>query len=407
MRVLVTGAAGFIGSNVAKALLERFEDATLVGIDNMDAYYDVSLKEKRLSVLLPNERFDFRKGDVSDKSFIDGVFAEFKPEYVLHFAAKVGVRHSVLHPEDYINTNINGFFNILEACRSYPVTHLVYASSSSVYGASTMLPYTTDDRADYPLSLYAATKKSNEVMAHSYSKLYGIPCTGLRFFTVYGPAGRPDMAYFGFTDRLVRGEKIQIFNHGNCRRDFTYIDDIVEGVIRVMKRPRRKGCGVFTDAPYALYNIGNGNPESLLDFVQILQEELVAAGVLPKDHDFEAYKEFVPMQQGDMEETYADTTAFEWDFGFVPSVSLRDGLKAFAQWYAGCEDYHPSRSVECPDVAMADPLDESVAEVFDKILSGSSDGDVEAGAKVEVEFEAKVEVKLEAKVEMKVDVQKK
>ena len=336
MRVLVTGAAGFIGSNVIRRLLERSEGCHVLGVDNMDAYYDVRLKEERLNMLCGRDGFVFRKGDVTDYSFIRGVFDDFRPDYVIHLAAKVGVRHSVERPDEYISTNINGFFNVLEACRTYPVRHLVYASSSSVYGSNSNIPYSTDDKVDQPVSLYAATKKSNELMAHAYSKLYDVPATGLRFFTVYGPAGRPDMAYFGFTDKLVRGEKIQIYNYGNCRRDFTYIDDIVEGVIRVMQKPPKKSIG--TDGlqlpPYAVYNIGNSNPENLLDFVRILQEELVAAEVLPKDYDFEAHQELVPMQPGDVAETYADTSALEQDFCFRPSTSLRDGLRAFAQWYA-------------------------------------------------------------------------
>ena len=335
MRVLVTGVAGFIGSNVAKALLALGEDVRVVGIDNMDPYYDVNLKKARLQSLNQDQRFIFIEGDIADKAFVDAVFDEHAPEYVLNFAAKVGVRHSVTHPDDYIRTNITGFFNILEACRHNPVKHLVYASSSSVYGANSKIPYSTDDKVDTPVSLYAATKKSNELMAHSYSKLYDIPCTGLRFFTVYGPAGRPDMAYFKFTEQLVKGEKIQIFNYGDCKRDFTYIGDIVEGVVRVMQRPpqRKVGEDGLPEPPYALYNIGNSAPESLLDFVQILQEELVAAGVLPKDYDFQAHMELVPMQPGDVAVTYADVSPLERDFGFRPSVQLRDGLRAFARWY--------------------------------------------------------------------------
>ena len=346
MTILVTGAAGFIGSNVVRNLLERLEDVCVVGVDCMDAYYDVSLKQERLKCFNADRRFIFRKGDIADQSFVFGLFEEFHPEYVLNFAAKVGVRHSVSHPEEYISTNITGFYNILEACRHHPIEHLVYASSSSVYGSNAKIPYSTDDKVDNPVSLYAATKKSNELMAHAYSKLYDIPSTGLRFFTVYGPAGRPDMAYFGFTDKLVRGEKIQIFNYGNCKRDFTYIDDIVEGVIRVMKKaPARKiGEDGLPVPPYAVYNIGNNQPENLLDFVRILQEELVSAGVLPADYDFEAHKELVPMQPGDVPVTYADTSALERDFGFKPSTSLRDGLRAFAQWYAAyC---HSERSEE-------------------------------------------------------------
>ena len=335
MRVLVTGVAGFIGSNVARRLLAMGDDVHVVGMDNMDPYYDVNLKKMRLESLMSSSGFTFIEGDIAENSQVDAVFAEFQPEYVLNFAAKVGVRHSVLHPDEYVRTNITGFFNILEACRNYPVKHLVYASSSSVYGANSKVPYSTDDSVDAPVSLYAATKKSNELMAHSYSKLYDIPSTGLRFFTVYGPAGRPDMAYFKFTDKLVRGEKIQIFNYGDCRRDFTYIDDIVEGVLRVMQKPpvRRTGKDGLPVPPYALYNIGNSKPENLLDFVRILQEELVAAGILPQDYDFQAHKELVPMQPGDVPATYADVGPLERDFGFKPSTSLREGLRAFVQWY--------------------------------------------------------------------------
>ena len=335
MRILVTGAAGFIGSHLIKAIYRSFDVPVVVGIDNMDSYYDVSLKQMRLDELAGCVDFQFIKGDISDKELIDDLFERFRPEIVVNLAAKVGVRHSVSHPDEYIKTNINGFYNILEGCRKYPVQHLVYASSSSVYGSNSKVPYSVEDKVDNPVSLYAATKKSNELMAHSYSKLYDIPSTGLRFFTVYGPAGRPDMAYFGFTDKLVRGEKIQIFNYGNCKRDFTYIDDIVEGVVRVMKKApsRRVGDDGLPVPPYALYNIGNSNPESLLDFVTILQEELVSAGVLPEDYDFEAHKELVPMQPGDVAVTYADTSALERDFGFKPSTSLRDGLRAFALWY--------------------------------------------------------------------------
>ena len=331
----MTGAAGFIGSHLIKAIYRSFDVPVVVGIDNMDSYYDVSLKQMRLDELAGCVDFQFIKGDISDKELIDDLFERFRPEIVVNLAAKVGVRHSVSHPDEYIKTNINGFYNILEGCRKYPVQHLVYASSSSVYGSNSKVPYSVEDKVDNPVSLYAATKKSNELMAHSYSKLYDIPSTGLRFFTVYGPAGRPDMAYFGFTDKLVRGEKIQIFNYGNCKRDFTYIDDIVEGVVRVMKKApsRRVGDDGLPVPPYALYNIGNSNPESLLDFVTILQEELVSAGVLPEDYDFEAHKELVPMQPGDVAVTYADTSALERDFGFKPSTSLRDGLRAFALWY--------------------------------------------------------------------------
>ncbi len=336
MRLLVTGAAGFIGSNVVKALLSLGDDIFVVGIDNMDPYYDVSLKEERLNSLLSSPGFIFVKGDISDKSFVDSIFEKYSPEYVLNFAAKVGVRHSVLHPEEYISTNINGFSNILEACRRHPVKHLVYASSSSVYGLNSKIPYSTEDRTDGPVSLYAATKKSNELMAHAYSELYDIPSTGLRFFTVYGPAGRPDMAYFSFTDMLVKGERIKIFNHGNSRRDFTYIDDIVEGILRVLSRPPQRGLAENGQSmpPYALYNIGNNHPVCLMDFVRILHEELRSAGVLPEDHDLNAHMELVPMQPGDVPMTYADVTPLEMDFGFKPSVSVREGLRAFAIWYA-------------------------------------------------------------------------
>ena len=337
MTILVTGVAGFIGSNLVKAIYENFGAPKVVGIDNMNDYYDVRLKEERLAALNNLPDFTFIKGNIADKTLIDKVFAEYKPQMVVNLAAQAGVRYSITDPDVYIESNIIGFYNILEACRHNPVEHLVYASSSSVYGSNRKVPYSTEDKVDNPVSLYAATKKSNELMAHAYSKLYDIPSTGLRFFTVYGPAGRPDMAYFGFTDKLVKGEKIQIFNYGNCRRDFTYVDDIVEGVVRVMKRApaREVGEDGLPVPPYAVYNIGNNSPENLLDFVQILQEELVSAGVLPEDYDFEAHKELVPMQPGDVPVTYADTTALERDFGFKPSTSLRDGLRAFAQWYAG------------------------------------------------------------------------
>lgn len=337
MTILVTGAAGFIGSNLVKAIYRQFDAPRVVGIDNMNDYYDVRLKEERLKELSGFPEFIFVKGSIADKLLIDNVFNEYNPEIVVNLAAQAGVRYSITNPDAYIESNLIGFYNILEACRRHTVEHLVYASSSSVYGSNAKIPYSTDDKVDNPVSLYAATKKSNELMAHAYSKLYDIPSTGLRFFTVYGPAGRPDMAYFGFTDRLVRGEKIQIFNYGNCKRDFTYIDDIVEGVIRVMKKaPARKtGDDGLPVPPYAVYNIGNNQPENLLDFVRILQEELVAAGVLPEDYDFEAHKELVPMQPGDVPVTYADTSALERDFGFKPSTSLRDGLRAFARWYRG------------------------------------------------------------------------
>ena len=343
MRIVITGAAGFIGSNLVKAIFRKLSGALVVGVDNMNDYYDVCLKEQRLGELERYDGFRFIKGDIADRKFVDEVFAEFQPQIVVHLAAQVGVRYSITNPDAYIETNIIGFYNILEACRhSYVqydggVQHLVYASSSSVYGANENIPYSTEHKTDNPVSLYAATKKSNELMAHAYSKLYNIPSTGLRFFTVYGPAGRPDMAYFGFTDKLVRGEKIQIFNYGNCMRDFTYVDDIVEGVFRVMlKAPERQvGEDGLPVPPYAVYNIGNSNPENLLEFVDILQQELVRAGVLPSDYDFEAHKELVPMQPGDVPVTYADTSALERDFGFKPSTSLRDGLRAFAEWYAG------------------------------------------------------------------------
>lgn len=345
MRVLVTGAAGFIGNNLVKCLCERLGDVEVLGIDNMNDYYDVRLKEERLQQIQQFPSFMFVRGNIADKSLIDGVFSDFKPQIVVNLAAQAGVRYSITNPDAYMESNIIGFYNILEACRhSYEkyeggVQHLVYASSSSVYGSNEKVPYSTDDRVDNPVSLYAATKKSNELMAHAYSKLYDIPSTGLRFFTVYGPAGRPDMAYFGFTDKLVKGEKIQIFNYGNCKRDFTYIDDIVEGVVRVMlKAPERKvGNDGLPVPPYAVYNIGNSNPENLLDFVDILQQELVRAGVLPADYDFEQHKELVPMQPGDVPVTFADTSALERDFGFKPSTSLREGLRAFAEWYRNFE----------------------------------------------------------------------
>lgn len=339
--ILVTGVTGFIGANLAKRLLQEFVDVKVVGIDNMNDYYDVRLKEDRLKELLSYSSFTFIKGDISDKSTVSQLFAAHHPQVVVNLAAQAGVRYSITNPDAYIASNLIGFYNILEACRhSYDegktgVEHLVYASSSSVYGSNKKVPYSTDDKVDNPVSLYAATKKSNELMAHAYSKLYNIPSTGLRFFTVYGPAGRPDMAYFGFTDKLVKGEIIKIFNYGNCKRDFTYIDDIVEGVIRVMQHApeRHKGEDGLPIPPYKIYNIGNNNPENLLDFVTILQEELVRAGVLPTDYDFDAYKELVPMQPGDVPVTYADTTPLEQDFGFKPSTPLRAGLRAFAEWY--------------------------------------------------------------------------
>ena len=353
--ILVTGAAGFIGSNLVKRLFKDVKSATIIGIDNMNDYYDVSLKEYRLKELedlantnLTNEKdsmdssdscsenkWVFIKGDIADKKLIDEVFSKYQPSIVVNLAAQAGVRYSITNPDAYIMSNMIGFYNILEACRHNPVEHLVYASSSSVYGGNKKVPFSTDDRVDNPVSLYAATKKSNELFAHCYSKLYNIPSTGLRFFTVYGPAGRPDMAYFGFTNKLLKGETIQIFNYGNCRRDFTYVDDIVEGVVRVMQgAPERKnGEDGLPIPPYAVYNIGGGQPENLLDFVQILQEELVRAGVLPQDYDFEAHKKLVPMQPGDVPTTYADATALERDFGFTPKITLREGLRKFAEWY--------------------------------------------------------------------------
>ena len=342
MNVLVTGAAGFIGSNLCMRLLEELSDTLVVGLDNLNAYYDVNIKRWRLEQLTGfRERFVFIKGSIADKSLVDKIFDEYQPQIVVNLAAQAGVRYSITNPDAYIESNLIGFYNILEACRhSYDegregVKHLVYASSSSVYGSNKKVPYSTDDKVDNPVSLYAATKKSNELMAHAYSKLYDIPSTGLRFFTVYGPAGRPDMAYFGFTDKLLKGEKIKIFNYGSCKRDFTYVDDIVEGVMRVMaKAPERKvGEDGLPVPPYKVYNIGNNHPENLLDFVQILQEELIRAGVLPADYDFEAHKELVPMQLGDVSVTYADTSALERDFGFKPSTPLREGLRKFAGWY--------------------------------------------------------------------------
>ena len=339
--VLITGVAGFIGSYLAQRLFQETTDIKVVGIDNMNDFYDVRLKEERLRGLTGHESFTFIKGDIADKQTIDNLFSKYKPQIVVNLAAQAGVRYSITNPDAYITSNLIGFYNILEACRhSYDngqegVEHLVYASSSSVYGSNKKVPYSTDDKVDNPVSLYAATKKSNELMAHAYSKLYDIPSTGLRFFTVYGPAGRPDMAYFGFTNKLVKGGTIEIFNYGNCKRDFTYIDDIVEGVIRVMQHAPERSVGKdgLPVPPYAVYNIGNNNPESLLDFVSILQEELVCAGVLPTDYDFNSHKELVPMQPGDVPITYADTTPLEQDFGFKPSTSLRAGLRSFAEWY--------------------------------------------------------------------------
>ena len=337
--VLVTGGAGFIGSNLIKRLFTEKAYQTIVNIDNLNDYYDVSLKEwrlKELESLVPEDvNYTFVKGDLADKAIIDKIFEQYQPKVVVNLAAQAGVRYSIENPDAYIQSNIIGFYNILEACRNYPVEHLVYASSSSVYGGNKKVPFSTDDRVDNPVSLYAATKKSNELMAHCYSKLYDIPTTGLRFFTVYGPAGRPDMAYFGFTNKLLRGDTIQIYNYGNCRRDFTYVDDIVEGIVRVMQGApeRKKGEDGLPIPPYAIYNIGGGQPENLLDFVNILQEELVRAGVLPEDYDFEAHKQLVPMQPGDVPTTYADATALERDFGFTPKITLREGLRKFAEWY--------------------------------------------------------------------------
>ena len=350
-KILVTGAAGFIGANLVMKLIKTGEPMTIVGLDNMNDYYDVALKDHRLAQIeelaLGCEQIDwwFIEGDIADKALVDSAFEDFRFDIVVNLAAQAGVRYSITNPDAYINSNIIGFYNILEACRhSYDggakgVDHLVYASSSSVYGGNTKVPFSTDDKVDNPVSLYAATKKSNELLAHAYSKLYDIPSTGLRFFTVYGPAGRPDMAYFGFTDKLIKGETIQIFNHGNCKRDFTFVDDIVEGVARVIQgAPERKtGEDGLPLPPYSVYNIGNSNPENLLDFVGILQEELVRAGVLPENYDFEDHKQLVPMQAGDVPVTYADTSALERDFGFKPSTPLRKGLRSFAEWY---KDYY-------------------------------------------------------------------
>lgn len=345
MKVLVTGSAGFIGSNLVLRLLNSEQNVDIVGLDSVNDYYDVSLKEWRLaqiaaansSASAANNSYRFVKGNLADKSLIDSLFAEEKFDVVVNLAAQAGVRYSIDNPGAYIESNLIGFYNILEACRHNPVQHLVYASSSSVYGGNKKIPFAETDKVDNPVSLYAATKKSNELLAHSYSKLYGIPSTGLRFFTVYGPAGRPDMAYFGFTNKLIKGETIKIFNYGNCQRDFTYVDDIVEGIQRVIhKAPKASPMGEDlegTGVPYAVYNIGGSRPENLLDFVQILQEELVRAGVLPTDFDFEAHKELVPMQPGDVPVTYADTTALERDFGFRPQITLRQGLRKFAEWY--------------------------------------------------------------------------
>ncbi len=339
--VLVTGAAGFIGANLVMKLLQEQVCGHIIGIDNLNDYYDVSIKEYRLARIEelagshPQVKWSFIRGNIADKALIEKIFAEHRPAVVVNLAAQAGVRYSITNPDVYIESNILGFYNILEACRHYPVEHLVYASSSSVYGSNKKVPYSTEDKVDNPVSLYAATKKSNELLAHAYSKLYNIPSTGLRFFTVYGPAGRPDMAYFSFTDKLIRGQEIQIFNYGNCMRDFTYVDDIVEGIFRVIQHAPEKQTGQdgLPLPPYAVYNIGNSSPENLLDFVTILQEELIAAGVLPEDYDFEAHKKLVPMQPGDVPVTYADTSALERDFGFKPSTPLRQGLRSFARWY--------------------------------------------------------------------------
>ena len=339
--IFITGAAGFIGSNLVMRVLETEENVNIIGLDSMNDYYDVSIKVYRLKEIeklvstVKGNKWTFIKGNLADKALIEKIFTEYRPEIVVNLAAQAGVRYSITNPDVYIESNLIGFYNILEACRNHPVEHLVYASSSSVYGSNKKVPYSTDDKVDNPVSLYAATKKSNELLAHAYSKLYNIPSTGLRFFTVYGPAGRPDMAYFGFTNKLVKGDTIKIFNFGNCKRDFTYVDDIVEGVIRVMKKaPEKKnGDDGLPVPPYAVYNIGNSNPENLLDFVKILSEELVRAGVLPSDYDFEAHKELVPMQPGDVPVTYADTSALERDFNFKPHTSLREGLRKFAEWY--------------------------------------------------------------------------
>ncbi|QFQ12944.1 NAD-dependent epimerase/dehydratase family protein [Pseudoprevotella muciniphila] len=341
--VLITGAAGFIGSNVARKLLNLEQEICVVGLDSMNDYYDVNLKNERLDYLLADRRFIFVKGSIADREMVDNVFAQYRPQVVINLAAQAGVRYSITNPDAYIETNIVGFYNILEAVRrsnenaANAVEHLVFASSSSIYGANAKVPYSTDDKADEPVSLYAATKRSNELMAHAYSKLYDIPATGLRFFTVYGPAGRPDMAYFSFTEKLLKGEKIKVFNHGNCQRDFTYIDDIVEGVVRVAaKAPeQKKGDDGLPVPPYRLYNIGNGQPENLINFINILSEELIRAGVLPENFDIKAHQELVPMQPGDVPVTYADTIPLERDFSFRPGTPLRTGLRKFAEWYAG------------------------------------------------------------------------
>lgn len=335
MIYLITGAAGFIGASLVEKILSSEIDCKVIGIDNLNDYYDVNIKNYRLEKIKKYDNFIFIKGNIADKKLLNSVFEEYRPNIVVNLAAQAGVRYSITHPDVYIESNIIGFYNILEACRNYPVEHLVYASSSSVYGANKKVPYSVEDKVDNPVSLYAATKKSNELFAHSYSKLYNIPSTGLRFFTVYGPAGRPDMAYFKFTNKLLEGKNIKIYNYGNCKRDFTYIDDIVEGVIKIMKKPPKQEIGKdgLPIPPYAIYNIGNSNPESLLDFVQILQEELIRAKVLPENYDFENHKELVPMQPGDVIETYADTALLEKNFSFKPKTSLRMGLRNFAEWY--------------------------------------------------------------------------